>query len=134
VDGELTFGGLDSSKFTGDIVYAPFSSVNQPPFSYLWSLDVAEVWIGSTLIQSASAGALVDSGTTWLTLPYNLHTAFLTATGGYQGPVGLIAWPTAPTETFTFSIAGSNITLTPEQYLIPAEQLDNWSEPTFYLC
>jgi hypothetical protein len=65
-------------------------------------------------------------------LPYYVYSAFLTATGGSQGPESYSSWPSPPTETLTFNIAGSNITLTPAQYLITPEQLSNYSKPKFW--
>jgi hypothetical protein len=106
----------------------PVTTVNKPIFDYYWSVDVAAMSVGSTVIQSTSLPALVDTGTTWLMLPYDSYQAFLTATGGEQGPFGYSSWVTPPTETLTISIGGTNFTLTPEQYLITPEQLPNWGE------
>ena len=73
-------------------------------------------------------GNAASPGTTELFLPTPVYRAFLDQSGGFEGPFGLTRFPTLPTGTFTFTIAGVNITLTPDQYLITPEQLPNWSK------
>jgi pepsin A len=58
--GELTFGGYDASKITGDISYAPIT-LTYPANTY-WGIDQS-ISYGSTVILSNTAG-IVDTGTT----------------------------------------------------------------------
>jgi hypothetical protein len=91
---------------------------------------VAKIYVGSTVVQSTSAASIVDTGTTWLLIPYDVYNAFNTLTGAKPGPYGYPSWTTRPTENLTFNIGGTNFTLTPEDYIIPPAQLSNWSELT----
>ena len=59
-NGELTFGGIDTAKFTGDIVYTPITSTS--PASNYWGIDQS-ITYGSTSILGTTAG-IVDTGTT----------------------------------------------------------------------
>ncbi|KAH9837240.1 acid protease [Rhodofomes roseus] len=59
-NGELTFGGTDSSKFTGSINYVPITSTS--PASEYWGIDQS-ISYGSKSILSSTAG-IVDTGTT----------------------------------------------------------------------
>ncbi|KAH9838072.1 family A1 protease [Rhodofomes roseus] len=59
-NGELTFGGTDSSKYTGSINYVPLTSTS--PASEYWGIDQS-ISYGSKSILSSTAG-IVDTGTT----------------------------------------------------------------------
>ncbi|KIM81488.1 hypothetical protein PILCRDRAFT_71813, partial [Piloderma croceum F 1598] len=77
-NGELTFGGTDSSKFTGSIAYVPLTTTS--PASHFWGIDQS-VSYGTTSILSSTAG-IVDTGTTLILLATNAYNAYATATGG----------------------------------------------------
>ncbi|KAG1842530.1 aspartic peptidase domain-containing protein [Suillus subalutaceus] len=55
--GELTFGGYDDSKFTGDISYAPITSSS--PANTYWGFNQS-ITYGSTVIMNKTAGVLYD--------------------------------------------------------------------------
>jgi len=57
--GELTFGGYDASKITGEVSYVPITSTY--PSSRSWGIDQS-ISYGGTEILSQTAG-IVDSGT-----------------------------------------------------------------------
>ncbi|KAH9837239.1 aspartic peptidase domain-containing protein [Rhodofomes roseus] len=59
-NGELTFGGTDSSKYTGSITYVSLTSTS--PASEYWGIDES-ISYGSESILSSTAG-IVDTGTT----------------------------------------------------------------------
>jgi cathepsin E len=65
VNGELTFGGVDESKFTGAIVYTPITTTS--PASNYWGIDQTITYGASTSIMASSAG-IVDTGTTLILL------------------------------------------------------------------
>jgi len=121
VNGELTLGGTDTSKFTGSVVFTPKS--NTSPYNEFWGLSVSSMTVGSTTI-SGAANAIVDTGTTLVFIPTAAYNAFLTATGGRtDASSGLAIYTTKPTATFTMNIGGVARTLTAAQYLIPQAQL-----------
>jgi hypothetical protein len=57
--GELTFGGYDSSKITGDVNYVPITTTS--PSSEFWGVDLS-ISYGNTVILAETAG-IVDTGT-----------------------------------------------------------------------
>jgi saccharopepsin len=63
-NGELTFGGVDTSKTSGSIAYVPITSTS--PASEYWGIDQS-VTYGSSSILSSTAG-IVDTGTTLVLL------------------------------------------------------------------
>jgi len=60
-DGELTIGGYDDSKFTGDISWI---SVSEPKY---WLIDVEDIRAGA--FSSGPTNGIVDSGTSLITGP-----------------------------------------------------------------
>mmetsp|Transcript_34856 Transcript_34856/g.84215 ORF Transcript_34856/g.84215 Transcript_34856/m.84215 type:complete len:430 (+) Transcript_34856:122-1411(+) len=60
-DGELTFGGYDESKFTGEISWVALS---EPKY---WQIDVENIQIGS--VSTGATNGIVDSGTSLITGP-----------------------------------------------------------------
>jgi hypothetical protein len=60
--GELTFGGYDASKVTGDVNYVPITLASTA--SKFWGIDLS-ISYGNTVILAETAG-IVDSGTTMI--------------------------------------------------------------------
>merc|ERR1719265_770934 len=60
-DGELTFGGVDSSKFTGDLQYVPLTDETY------WKVDLEGLTYGDAVTSKVSA--IIDSGTSLLAGP-----------------------------------------------------------------
>ncbi|KAJ7451640.1 acid protease [Mycena latifolia] len=77
-NGELTFGGTDSSKFTGDISYVPITST--APASNYWGIDQTITYGTDQTILDLTAG-IVDTGTTLLLIATDAFQAYQQATG-----------------------------------------------------
>jgi len=60
-DGELTFGGYDDSKFSGEITWV---SLSEPKY---WQIDIENIQAGS--FSSGTTNGIVDSGTSLITGP-----------------------------------------------------------------
>ncbi|KAI5119243.1 hypothetical protein M0805_008794 [Coniferiporia weirii] len=79
-NGELTFGGVDSSKITEDVLFVPISSSS--PANDFWAIDQT-ITYGSTTgttVLSSTAG-IVDTGTTLLLLSTDAFDTFTSLTG-----------------------------------------------------
>ncbi|KAG1868590.1 acid protease [Suillus subluteus] len=76
--GELTFGGYDASKITGDISYVSITSTS--PANAYWGIDQS-ISYGSTTILSETAG-IVDTGTTLILIASDAFNKYQSATGG----------------------------------------------------
>ncbi|KAG0019384.1 hypothetical protein BGZ80_005890 [Entomortierella chlamydospora] len=101
-NGEVTFGGVDS---TNSITY------------------------GTTKVSSATHG-IVDTGTTLILLSSNDVTALYKNIQGaaLDNNTGLYTIPSSQVsklKNITFTIGGTAFTLTPSQYLVPANQVAN---------
>ncbi|KAG1735331.1 aspartic peptidase domain-containing protein [Suillus paluster] len=75
--GELTFGGYDASKITGDINYVPITSTS--PASEYWGVDQS-ISYGSTSILTKTAG-IVDTGTTLILIATDAFDTYKSKTG-----------------------------------------------------
>lgn len=119
-NGELTLGGVDTSKYTGTLTY--FSKSNTSPYSYYWGIATAGLTYGSTSLET-SANAIVDTGTTLIYIPTAAYNKFLTAAGGKtDSSSGLARFSTKPTSNFSIKFGSTTYALTPAQYLVPTAQ------------
>lgn len=71
--GEITFGGVNNSYFTGQINYMPIADSN---LDY-WRLPIASIWVGNkdAGYKSQSPNAAIDTGTTLIGGPSNAIAA-----------------------------------------------------------
>ncbi|KAI0081057.1 aspartic protease [Panus rudis PR-1116 ss-1] len=83
VNGELTFGGTDSSKFVGSINNVPITRTS--PANGFWGIDLS-IRSGTTSILSQTAG-IVDTGTTLTLIATDAFKRYLQITGGAVDPV-----------------------------------------------
>ncbi|KAG2355864.1 aspartic peptidase domain-containing protein [Suillus spraguei] len=85
--GELSFGGVDYTKFIGSIVYTPVTEIT--PSANYWGIDQS-ITYGDTEILDNAAG-FIDSGTTFIKIaPYAYHR-YQAATGAtFDQPTGLL--------------------------------------------
>ncbi|KAJ3856526.1 family A1 protease [Lentinula lateritia] len=113
-NGELFFGGTDSSKFTGAITYTTKSG------DY-WGITQT-VTYGSTTIQSSLSG-IVDTGTTLLYLEETGFNKYIKAIGAtLDNETGLYKITTAQynaLENLVFTIGGTEFSLTPNAQIWP---------------
>jgi len=110
--GELTIGGYDKTKFTGDLTWVPVSRQGY------WQLELDDVSAGDKSYASKTAG-IVDSGTSLLTGPVDAVTELATAVGAKANFAGeYIVDCDATLPDLTFTIAGKEYTLTGEEYVI----------------
>ena len=118
-NGELTFGDVDSSKFTGSITYTPITSTT--PSSYYWGIDQS-ISYGSTPILQGASG-IVDTGTTLVLLATNAFVEYRILTGGvYDLRTGLLKINQeqyANLQDLNFEVGGTTFTLTPNGQIWP---------------
>ncbi|KAI0942955.1 hypothetical protein AcV7_002235 [Taiwanofungus camphoratus] len=77
-NGALTFGGIDSSRFTGSISYVPITSSS--PANQFVGIDQS-VTYGESQILATTSG-IVDTGTTLVMLATDAFNAYQSVTGG----------------------------------------------------
>ncbi|VDB86598.1 unnamed protein product [Peniophora sp. CBMAI 1063] len=118
-NGELTFGGVDSSKFTGDITYTAITSTS--PASEYWGIDQTVAY-GDDTILPLTAG-IVDTGTTLLLLATDAYDAYTAATGATldstTGLLSVTADQFAALESLFFTIGDTTFEFTANAQLWP---------------
>ncbi|THH26965.1 hypothetical protein EUX98_g7217 [Antrodiella citrinella] len=85
-NGEITFGGTDSSKFVGSINLAPLTTTQ--PAANFWGIDQS-IRFGNTQILQTTAG-IVDTGTTLTLIASDAFAQYQTLTGGVISSTGLL--------------------------------------------
>lgn len=113
-DGELTFGSTDSSKYTGEVNYAPITSTS--PSSSFWGVNQTITYGDGVPIMDSSAG-IVDTGTTLIYIGSDAFQRYQNATGAsYDGTTGLLrvsADQYSNLQSLFFNIGGVSYELTP---------------------
>ncbi|KZT43813.1 acid protease [Sistotremastrum suecicum HHB10207 ss-3] len=120
-NGELTFGGTDSSKFTGSITFAPITGTS--PANEFWGINESITYgTSNTAILSSTAG-IVDTGTTLILISSDAFSRYQKATGATADrATGLLKLTTAnlnKLQNLNFNINGVTFELTPNAQLFP---------------
>ncbi|KAF8930621.1 hypothetical protein BGZ52_000891 [Haplosporangium bisporale] len=120
-NGQITFGGTDSSKYTGSITFAPITETS--PANNYWGIDASFSYgRGETTILSTNAG-IVDSGTTLLLLATDAFNAFQKATGGVKdsatGLLSITSEQLGSMKSLFVTISGVEYELTPNALIWP---------------
>ncbi|KIK55675.1 hypothetical protein GYMLUDRAFT_263999 [Collybiopsis luxurians FD-317 M1] len=112
--GELTFGGTDSTRFTGNITFVP-------RVGDFWGISQS-VTYGTTSILGNTDG-IVDTGTTLILFDQTAFNAYVTATGAVlDNATGLLRVTTAQfnaLQNLNFNIGGTTFSLTPNAQIFP---------------
>uniref|UniRef100_K3W8C5 Peptidase A1 domain-containing protein n=1 Tax=Globisporangium ultimum (strain ATCC 200006 / CBS 805.95 / DAOM BR144) TaxID=431595 RepID=K3W8C5_GLOUD len=108
--GELTFGGIDTSRYTGALTYVPVTDA-----SY-WTVQLDSITAKATKVTTTKT-AIVDSGTSFIYGPTSQVSALARAVGATaltSGDYVLTCGATYP--DLTLVIAGKTFTLTQKDY------------------
>jgi len=120
VNGEITWGGTDSTKFTGTIGFNTVTTTS--PASEFWGINQSVRYGTSTAILATTAG-IVDTGTTLVLLATNGFNKYKSATGGViDNTTGLLRLTTAQfnkLQSLFFVTSGGTFELTANAQLWP---------------
>ncbi|KAF8706898.1 peptidase A1 family, partial [Rhizoctonia solani] len=124
LNGELSLGGPDPSRYTGNITFTNVTS--NYPYSLYWGIDIDTITYdedNNKTILTNAAPAIVDTGTTLTYIPTATMNTFLAVSDGRIDPdTTLPAFQTKPSSNITFIISGTSLALSPDQYLVSQEQ------------
>ncbi|KIM73461.1 hypothetical protein PILCRDRAFT_829133 [Piloderma croceum F 1598] len=118
-NGELTFGGIDLTRFVGEITFVPITQTS--PASNFWGIDQS-ITYGSTPILSSTAG-IVDTGTTLTLIASDAFATYQKATGGVpDSATGLLKITSAQYSALRdlhFKVGPRTFSLTPNAQIWP---------------
>uniref|UniRef100_I3MSA9 Gastricsin n=1 Tax=Ictidomys tridecemlineatus TaxID=43179 RepID=I3MSA9_ICTTR len=115
--GAVIFGGVDESLYTGQIFWAPVTR------ELYWQIGIQEFYVGEEASGWCSQGcqAMVDTGTSLLTVPQQYLSSLLQAIGAQEGEYGQFFVNCNDVQnlpTFTFIINGVQFPLPPSAYIL----------------
>ncbi|CAM0137423.1 hypothetical protein VKS41_003217 [Umbelopsis sp. WA50703] len=128
INGEITFGGVDTERIDPKINYA--SVTNRTAYKDYWAINIDGVSIDNQIVpESKSMVALVDTGTTMLLAPEvitrelfrKIPTAFSDYTGLFSVPCNSGIY----IPKFTITVNGERYVLDGSKYIVPQFQLKN---------
>ena len=118
-DGQITFGGVDQSKFQGALSYTQTLSTD----STLWEIPVEDLAVGGTSSQLSGRSAIIDTGTSYILMPppdaQTLHAQIPGSTNTGGSPNFMVPCSTVVTVQFTFS--GVTYGVHPKDYMGKAD-------------
>ncbi|TFK83046.1 aspartic peptidase A1 [Polyporus arcularius HHB13444] len=120
-NGELTFGGIDKTKFRGPLHYTPLTTTG-PTASFVGVMQTIVYGDESNVVLAPSAGIL-DTGTTLILIAPDAFKRYQAYTGGVpDDTVGLLSITPdqyAKLRTLVFIIGGVRYELTPNAQIWP---------------
>ncbi|KAI1786237.1 acid protease [Ganoderma leucocontextum] len=120
-NGELTFGGVDASKYTGALTYVPITSTS-PASDYVGIDQSITYGSAGTTILSSTAG-ITDTGTTLVLLASDALAKYQKATGAVldnnTGLLKITSAQFAKLQSLFFHIGGTTYEFTPNAQIWP---------------
>jgi len=113
--GELVFGGIDTTHFTGDLVEVPLTSETY------WEVSLDAMKFGSTSVVSTPAHAIIDSGTSLLAGP-SAAVAALAKQAGAKSVLGkeytIDCSKMSSLPNLDITLGGKSFSLAAEDYIL----------------
>ncbi|KAH8697215.1 putative aspartic-type endopeptidase [Talaromyces proteolyticus] len=111
-DGEITFGGVDTTKFTGDISYTNISAGASG-----WQVPIDDAIVNGRPLNFTSRSAIIDTGTSYIFLPPNDASAVHALIPG-SSPAGQnFNIPCSTNATVQFTFSGVSYNVSPKDYV-----------------
>ncbi|EGS22121.1 aspartic-type endopeptidase-like protein [Thermochaetoides thermophila DSM 1495] len=112
---EVTFGGIDKTKYKGKITTIPLRR------KAYWEVDFDAISYGDDTAELENTGVILDTGTSLIALPSQLAemlNAQLGAKKNFAGQYTIDCAKRDALKDITFTLAGYNFTLTPYDYIL----------------
>ncbi|EIW85643.1 acid protease [Coniophora puteana RWD-64-598 SS2] len=128
-NGALTYGGIDSSLYEGEITYTPLTTTY--PAAYYWGINITDSTYGTTPVFTDSTAGIVDTGTTQILLADDYFDNYIAGIPGayMDNTTGLLVVPSssvAGIQPLNFTIGGTSFALDAAAQLIPEDQNIAW--------
>jgi saccharopepsin len=114
-ESEVTFGGVDKSKYQGKLTTIPLRR------KAYWEVDFDAIAYGSDTADLEGHGIILDTGTSLIALPSQLAemlNAQIGAKKGYNGQYSVDCKKRDSLKDVTFTLAGTKFALSPYDYIL----------------
>jgi len=116
-ESEVTFGGIDKTKYTGDMTKIPLRR------KAYWEVELDAIVLGEESAEFEGTGAILDTGTSLIVLPTTMADLInkeIGAKKGYGGQYTIECEKRASLPDITFTLTGTNFTISATDYTIEA--------------
>lgn len=111
-DGELTFGGVDTTKYEGSITYT-----NTTANTDRWEIPVEDAVVAGTPLNFTGKFAIIDTGTTYIFLPPADASALHALIPGSEALGENFQIPCSTNATVQFTFSGVSYSVSPLDYV-----------------
>lgn len=114
-ESSFTLGGIDESAYSGELTYLP---VRRKAY---WEVQFDSITLGHETAELENTGAVIDTGTSLLTLPSGLAEIInsqIGATKGWNGQYSVECSTRDSLPDLTFNLDGYNFTLSAFEYTL----------------
>lgn len=109
-DGEVNFGGIDTTMFNGQITYTAIDANT-------WTIPLDDAYINGQACGLTGRSATIDTGTTYILIPpADAATLFALIPGSYPSGENYII-PCNSTATLEFEFSGVKYSIEPDDYI-----------------
>ena len=119
IGGELLFGGIDESKYEGEIKYAPVTRKGY------WEVTMDKLVVnGENILGDSTARAAIDTGTSLIAAPSDIVeklNAMIGASRGFRGIYTVDCSTKATLPTLKFVFGGHEFALSPNDYIMETQ-------------
>ena len=115
---EAVFGGIDKDHYEGKLEYIPLRR------KAYWEVDIDSISFNGETAELENTGAILDTGTSLITLPGSLAELLnkeIGAKKGWNGQYTIDCSQKSSLPDVSFSLAGSNYTLPAENYILEVQ-------------
>ncbi|KAH8105845.1 endopeptidase [Cristinia sonorae] len=116
--GEVIFGGVDKSAYSGDVTYLPLRK------KAYWEVELTSVSLGEDTLELENTGAAIDTGTSLIALPTDIAEMINTqigATRGWNGQYTVDCSTVPSLPDLTFSFGGKPFPLKATDYILEVQ-------------
>jgi len=117
-ESEATFGGVDSSHYTGKLTKIPLRR------KAYWEVDLDSITFGDASAELDNTGVILDTGTSLIALPSTLAELLnkeIGAKKSYNGQYTVDCSKRDSLPDLTFTLTGHNFTIGPYDYILEVQ-------------
>lgn len=111
-DGQLTFGDVDKSKYTGDFTYTDIIEETNR-----WEIPIDDMVVGGESVGFSNKSAVIDTGTSFILIPMPDAEAFHAKIPGSKKNSDYFTIPCDTKISVEFVISGAKWVVSPKDYV-----------------